>query len=217
MFIISELKNLTGIKFGKLTVTKRVENTPKGGARWLCKCDCGNEKEVASTNLLTGRVKSCGCFLIEHGKIINLTHGMSHSSLHNIWKQMRHRCVCPGVSGYENYGARGISVCQEWQNNFENFYDWSMKNGYKEGLSIDRIDNDGNYEPSNCRWTDRFTQANNRRNCLFVIFNGKKMTVKELSRITDIDYEKLRKSYHKKNISTILPNVKIFADEEVEV
>lgn len=143
--------NIVRKKYGYWTVLERSKNI-NGRSSWLCECKCGNKKVIKLSDLRNGRSRSCGCLRRETTSKNFKTHGLIHSKLFSIWSCMKTRCYDLNVSNYERYGGRGITICEEWLNDFMNFYDWAMRNGYKDNLTIDRKNNDDNYEPSNCRW-----------------------------------------------------------------
>lgn len=178
---------MIGRKFGRLTVIESGgEHYFPGGKHsdtWICKCDCGIIKTIFGYHLRSGRSKSCGCSKKEGTR---RTHGKSHTKIYNIWHGMRERCNNKKHKNYKHYGGRGIKVCDEWNNSLDKFCEWAMANGYQEGLTIDRIDVNGNYEPSNCRWATMKEQNRNRRNNRYLTYNGKRKTMAEWSEITGL-------------------------------
>jgi hypothetical protein len=176
-------KDLVGKRFGRLTVLSKA-GMYNGQQKWLCKCDCGNTTEVITSYLTTGDTKSCGCYKID--KVTK--HGYSKTKLYRVYQSMLQRCQNPKAQEYERYGGRGISVCKEWKENFVSFCEWANANEYKEGMTLDRVNNDGNYEPSNCRWATRKEQAVNRSTNRY-LSNGKEIhTVSQWADILKIPY-----------------------------
>ena len=158
----------------------------------------GNETNVFVGHLKDGHTRSCGCLLNynrENG--LNRKHGLCYTRIYKIWKHMIRRCYSKNHSRYDEWGGRGIKVCDEWLNNPKAFYDWSMENGYRDDLSIDRIDNNGNYEPSNCRWATPKEQSNNRRSCIIITHNGETHNLKQWSLIMNKPYSTLLNRYYK--------------------
>lgn len=179
IFNHNKLIDLCGKRFGKLTVIKRV-GTMWGSPYYECKCDCGNTTYVSASNLRSGKTKTCGeC---EH-------HNLSNTRIYRIYQGIKQRCLNPNNPSYEYYGKRGIKICKEWLDDLMNFYNWSMDNGYEDSLSIDRIDVNGNYEPSNCRWATMKEQANNTRNNHIVSYKGEEHTISEWADILNLDYK----------------------------
>lgn len=192
---MSSAIDITGKRFGRLTVVKRVENrvsiSGRQYAMWLCKCDCGKTKIASTGNLRQGQVRSCGCLQKDSYKsnsrnhklsLLAMTHGETKTHLYMVWSGMKRRCQNPHTKYYPLYGGRGVRVCDEWQK-YEPFRDWAHATGYKQGLTIDRIDCDGDYCPENCRWITFQEQQRNRRNNRHYEYQGKSYTVLEIAKI----------------------------------
>lgn len=188
---MSKFIDLTGQKFGRLTVIERAENKGKHTV-WKCKCECGNIIDVYSTHLNQGKSTSCGCLRVELIKERSTTHGKSKTRLNNIYNTMKQRCYNESNSCFYRYGARGITICDEWENSFKAFYAWSMANGYADNLTIDRIDNNKGYSPDNCRWATVKEQSNNRRNNHLITYNGKTQTMTQWAEELGINKSTLR-------------------------
>jgi len=181
----NKLKIKPGQRYGRLTVLYEVDKYDQR-RRCLCKCDCGNTVTVRIGYLKSGHTKSCGCLRVLSGKS-KKTHGCSRTKLYIAWASMLNRCRNKTNSSFKNYGGRGIEVCQEWSD-FEVFKTWAISSGYKTGLSIERIDNNSGYNPSNCKFAGRLEQANNKRNVKRYLFNGQHLTISEWARKTGINH-----------------------------
>ena len=191
-----------GVPDSRLTVICRVEDyiDPSGRhkPRWLCQCECGSDPIVINQDRLRDNMhgtKSCGCLSREATIKRNIQmakHGLSGTRLYKIWKCMHMRCYNQNDEHYKDYGGRGIIICEVWKNNYINFYEWAINNGYNDNLTIDRIDVNGNYEPDNCRWTTVQAQQNNKRSNVFLTYNGETHTIMEWANILGVDkYNKL--------------------------
>ena len=189
--------DLTGKKFGKLEVIG-VHDTGSRKTYYVCQCDCGNIKVVRADALISGATKSCGCIKKEQDKInlsANHKHKMSGTRIYETWQDMKRRCYNKQNARYDRYGGRGITVCDEWLNNFQSFYDWAISNGYSDDLTIDRIDNDGNYEPSNCRWSTAKEQCNNRGSNINITIGNATKSLMCWCEIFNFDYKKVYARY----------------------
>lgn len=177
-----------GDKFGKLTVIGVSDNTSNKKTHYICKCDCGNIKIVDKYSLIQGRTKSCGCLVYKHGG--------TGTHLYMIWKNIRYRCNNENHREYKNYGGRGITICKEWDD-YNVFMTWSKNNGYKDGLSIDRIDGNKGYSPDNCRWIYFEEQSKNKTSNLYFLYNSKIYNLHQLASILNINYTTLHNHYTK--------------------
>lgn len=183
--------DFTGYRHERLLVIRKADF---GRTQWVCKCDCGKEVTFPISRIL--EYKSCGCLEKENKKHLSdhtKTHGMTNTILYSKYCGMKERCYNKNYSHYERYGGRGIKMCEEWKNSFESFRDWAYKNGYDESKkwyeqSLDRIDNNGNYEPNNCRWADQKTQGRNKENSVFLNYNGEKINLSEFAERFNISY-----------------------------
>jgi hypothetical protein len=174
---MSRYKDISNQTFGKLTTLSVSGRASNGSVRWVCLCQCGETCVVKASSLVCGKTKSCGCARYE----LVSRHGMSNSSEHHIWSSMIQRCCNPKNQAYRNYGARGIKVCQRWMT-FENFF--SDMGNRPERLTLERTNNNGNYEPSNCRWATRIEQCTNRRGNVLLTIDGTTKTVSEWAKIS---------------------------------
>ena len=182
--------DLTNKEYGRLLVLS-LAYTKNGRTFWNCKCSCGNKKVILGKDLQNGNIRSCGCLRVETSRRRMTTHGATASRLYNIWTSMKARCETSKKQKFiKDYQNRGIKICAEWHD-FSVFQKWALENGYKDNLSIDRIDNNGNYCPENCRWADSFTQANNKRNNRWLTYNNKTQTIAQWARELGMDYNTL--------------------------
>lgn len=196
------MRDLTGTRFGRLVVTG-FSHRAKSNYYWNLLCDCGNGITSDRSGLSRGVTKSCGCLHKEIAGKINRKHGLYKHPLYNVWEGMNERCYNKNAASYNRYGGRGITIYYEWRSDFKAFYNWAMSTGYAKGLQIDRINNDGNYEPSNCRWvtpsinTQNSTSAKLLHNSVSSIINSEK-TAKELSIIHSVSVQTIYDIKNKK-------------------
>lgn len=180
--------DLTGQKFGKLTVLKFAGfSKTHHGSYWLCKCDCGNTKEVFGSSLKHGLTTSCGCYRNKCTSERTYKHGSYNNRIYRIWAGMIARCTNKNAPRYKDWGGRGITVCEKWRT-FQGFYE-DMKGGYADNLSIDRIDNDKNYCKENCRWATKEEQANNTSQNRYINYNGRTLTLTQLCAELNLSYK----------------------------
>ena len=204
------VSEMVGKRYGYLTVLHIAEKKDKSGRKYLvCKCDCGNVKIIAAGHVRSGASKSCGCKGKEAVIKRCTTHGKSNSRLFTIWQGIKRRCNNQNDQSFDHYGGRGISMCKEWSDDFQSFYEWSMSNGYSDDLTIDRIDVNGNYEPSNCRWATRKTQSRNKRNNHFVSINGVNQCISDWCKVSPVSmttiYQRIRNGWDIEK-AILLPN-----------
>jgi hypothetical protein len=185
-------KNLIGKRFERWTVIGLSNKQYRQMSMWTCRCDCGVVRDIIGNNLTRGISKSCGCLKIERTKKAKTTHGDTRNHkiarLYTIWQGMKERCEKPSQKMYCYYGGKGIKVCESWKN-YEEFKKWAMANGYAENLTIDRIDESGNYEPSNCRWVTQTEQVRNNSHNVVIEINGVKKCLSEWCEIYNMPYK----------------------------
>lgn len=182
---------MIGKKFNMLTVLEELPERKHGNRVYRCRCDCGNIKDVRKDMLKNGHVKSCGCLQRKIVTNLKTKHGKVGTRLYRIFYRMKDRCYNKNNKRYKDYGERNIIICDEWRNDFQAFYDWAINNNYRDDLTIDRIDNDGNYEPNNCRWVNRKTQQNNTRYNVLLTYDGKTRTMKQWAEELHLCYQTL--------------------------
>ncbi|MDE7323104.1 MAG: hypothetical protein K2N73_10345 [Lachnospiraceae bacterium] len=192
--------NMIGKRFGKLTVLEYAGVDSHRCKLFKCLCDCGKETTTRKSRLISGGTQSCGCLISEVWSKMTYKHGYATHEKYNrvyaIWSHMIDRCHNENNPAYQRYGARGITVCDEWRENVDSFIDWANKNGYSDNLSLDRKDNDKGYSPDNCRWADDVTQANNKRNNIVLEYNGEKKTLSQWAELVDIPRYVLANRYY---------------------
>lgn len=198
--------DLSNRKFDRLEVIERApENDANNEVQWLCRCRCGNIVKVRRGDLIKGKVKSCGCLKKEKSRANGkncITHGMTRTRLYREWSGMKARCYSPSNGNFKNYGARGITVCQEWLDDFMAFHTWAIEKGYDEkaprGIyTLERMDNDGPYSPENCRWATIREQSLNKRDTVRLTYNGETLLVHKWASKTGLSAERIRKRISK--------------------
>lgn len=190
------LINLVGKRFGRLLVVEKADSK-KSHARWRCLCDCGKECIVYGSSLKSGNTTSCGCYKTENAKALYSSVRQNDKTLYAVWNGIKQRCLNKNNKSYCNYGGRGIKIDESWANNYEEFYNWAIKAGYKKGLQIDRKDNDGDYCASNCRFVDQETQANNKRNVELYTIDGITKSLPQWCKVYGQDYFLVRQRVKK--------------------
>lgn len=208
---MGKFEDLTGKTFNRLTVIKRAE-VGKKEVYYLCKCTCGKEKIIRGKDLKYNKIKSCGCLNKEKTTERNTKHNLRHTRIYRIWLLMKNRCLNSKYYLFKNYGGRGITICNEWKNDFMSFYNWAMNNGYDEHLTIDRIDVNGNYEPFNCRWATKLQQQRNTTRLRKITYKNETHCISEWAEILGLEYNTLyyifrRNNYSEDVLKRIIENV----------
>lgn len=188
--------DITGKTFGYWTVLHRDKpHKGKQNSYWICQCACGAVRSVNRSTLVNGRSQSCGCKPSDNRKGINKTHGMSKTRIYHEWLSMRRRCSSPNIKCASSYFEKGITVCDEWKDDFCAFHEWALENGYNDNLTIDRIDNSIGYSPSNCRWISFEAQQSNKTNNVYIDYNGEKWCLRTLCNHIGFPYKTAHRRY----------------------
>lgn len=182
---MSKFVDIKGKKYNRWTVIEK-SKTKNGKTYWLCECECGKRKIVYGTSLRSGKSKSCGCF---NKEIVSKQKGLSTTRLYRIYKLVVKRCYDKTDKSYKYYGAKGVTVYNKWLNNFISFYNWSINNDYNDKLTLDRIDVNGNYEPSNCRWISEKEQHYNRTDNIYFTINNEQKCLSQLCEEYNMPYQ----------------------------
>ena len=200
---------MKGKRFGRYVVLRYVGENKAHESLWECKCDCGNIRVVPGVRLRKGGALSCGCY--HRDEMVNrlTSHGLSESRIYDIWKELKQRCTNESNIKYKYYGEKGITVCDEWANSFISFYNWSIENGYNESLTIDRIDSNKGYNPSNCRWVSYKVQNNNKGNNVRIEMDGVVKTISEWCECYNVPFrrvsDRIRKGWDLRKALTTPP------------
>lgn len=193
---------IQGVSYKKPVFSKKENRIKKYIYFVKCKCDCGKEKIINAETIKRQKVFSCGCYIKEKlKKGLNVKHGLTNHRLYHIWCCMKNRCYNVNYLEFKYWGGKGVSICDEWKNNFENFYNWAIDNGYKDNLSIDRIDGNKNYCPENCRWATAKEQANNQRNNKLIFYKNQTKTLAEWCNFFGVKYSLVRDRIYRYNWS----------------
>lgn len=187
-----------GKKYNRLTILEYIGRAEDGHALVKCLCECGNIRINTIKDVTNGYVKSCGCLQKEITKKRVEIDGRIKEKLYTTYASMKAHCYNEKNNNYKNYGKRGIKICDEWLEDYSNFRSWALSNGYKDELSIDRIDVNGNYEPNNCRWATREEQNNNKRNTIYLTYNGETHNITEWAKIIGINRKVISSRYYSK-------------------
>ena len=186
---MGKLINIVGKTFGRLRVDKRIEGMTNKRVYYECRCECGNEVIVRGESLNSGHTSSCGCLQKDIVKQLKSSHGLCGTPLYICWASMIQRCCNPNHKNYNNYGGRGIAVCDEWRNDFASFHNWASKNGYDHGLQLDRENNNKGYCGSNCRFVSRAVNNRNKRDNRIVTYNGESKSLVQHCEKLNLYYE----------------------------